>query len=82
MTKQKTKICFRCKKIIEDKSNYFSFTEYSDDKIIKIDYAHKVCWDSFLNDLKSVKESKEIIRGLKGSLIKMGMLPEEKVVVV
>lgn len=79
--KKKMKICFRCKREILDKENYYSFTEFNDEKIIKVDYAHRKCWDEFLKSVGDTTEAMGMLRGLKGSLTKMGMLPPEKEVI-
>ena len=74
---KENKICFKCKKYINDKDNYYAFTEYSNEKIVKIDYAHKKCWEDFLLKIGDVTEAKGMLRGLKTSLTTMGVLPEE-----
>ncbi len=74
--------CFRCNNLIEiEKDDYYSFTTWSKGKFIKVDYAHKICWDSFLKKIGDTTEAMGIIRGLKNSLVKKGMLEQEEVVV-
>lgn len=75
------KICFRCKKPIEENSHYYSFTEFNEGKEIKTDYAHKDCWDEFLKQIGNVDEAMKMLRGIKKPLQKMGMLPPEEVVI-
>jgi len=75
------KICFRCKKPINDKEHYMRFTEFYEEKDVQTDYCHKVCWENFLMRVGDTTEAMGMLRGLKGTLTKMGMLPPEEVVV-
>lgn len=75
------KICLRCKRKIKDKDNYFAFVEFKDGKKINTDYAHKQCWDNFLKNIGDTAEAMGVVRGLKNSLVKMGVLPEEEVII-
>jgi len=80
------KICFRCKKEINDKDNYFKMTEVNHGKEIKTDYVHKVCWNIFCNQLNgassSLAKSNYLLSAMGSQMRKMGMIPEEKVEVV
>lgn len=81
LTKNKMdKICFRCKKKIGEKENYYSFTEFNNGEIINIDYAHRVCWDSFLKQLDTVDVANKMLRGMKTRLQETGVLPEQEVI--
>jgi len=75
------KVCFRCKQYIPDDGGYYSFTEFSHGKRVKVDYAHKICWDNFLAKIGDVTEARGMLRGLKKTLTKMGMLPPDEVVI-
>lgn len=75
------KICFRCKKGIEEKSNYYAFTEFNNEKEIKTDYAHRTCWDEFLKQIGNVDEAMGMLRGIKAPLIKMGILKPDEVII-
>jgi len=75
------KICFRCKKPIEENSHYYSFTEFNEGKEIKTDYAHKDCWDEFLKQISNVDEAMGMLRRIKGPLTKMGLLQPEEVII-
>jgi len=75
------KICFRCKKKIEEKENYFRFTEFNNKKEIKSDYAHRKCWDEFLKQVGNVDEAMNMLRRLKKPLTNMGLLQEEEVII-
>lgn len=74
-------ICFRCKKEILVKSNYYSFTEFDKGQVINTNYAHRVCWDEFLKNIGNVDEAMGVLRGLKKGLIKQGILPEEEMII-
>ena len=74
------KMCFRCKKLIEENSNYYSFSEFNNGNFIKVDYAHRKCWDDFLEQLTTLKDAKGMLRGMKSKLTEMGILEPEKVV--
>lgn len=74
---EKIKICFRCKKEINDKEHYFSFNEFLNKIIIQIDYCHNTCWNDFKKGIGNVDEAMNMLRGLKNSLTKQGLLPEE-----
>ena len=76
-----TKICFRCKKLIEDKEHYMRFTEFHNEKDVKIDYCHKKCWDDFLKSITDTTDAKNMLGHLKSKLTQMGLLPEEEVVI-
>jgi len=69
-----TKICFRCKKEISNFEDFFSFNEFHDKKIIKVDYCHKECWDSLKKGMSNTDEAMGVVRGLKNKLVDMGML--------
>lgn len=75
------KVCMRCKKGIDENSNYYSFTEYDNKKVISIDYAHRVCWDNFLKQLTDLSKAQQIIGGARGFLQEHGVLPPEEVVI-
>ena len=77
------KICFRCKKEIKEEEDYFAMCEYGNGKLIKTDYVHKVCWNTFLNQLNgassSLAKSNYLLNAMGNQMKKMGMIPEEKV---
>ena len=75
------KICFRCKKEIKEDSNYYSFSEFNEKKLLNTNYAHRTCWDEFLKQIGNVDEAMGIVRGLNNKLIEMGMLPPKEVVI-
>jgi len=75
------KICFRCKQEIKEGSNFFSFTEFNLSSVVKVDYAHKECWDKFLKKVGDTDEAMGVVRGLKNKLTEMGMLPPEEVII-
>ena len=73
--------CFRCKKLIGKNEHHMKFVEVHNGKDVKTDFCHKMCWDSFLSSVGSVKEAQGMLRGLKGYLTKMGILPPEEVII-
>ena len=73
--------CFRCRKDILKDDEYFEFIEYKGKKIIKVDHAHKTCWNNFMSSVADTTQAKGIINNLSKYLIKVGVLPEEKVIV-
>ena len=75
------KICFRCKKPIEEKSNYYKFTEIDNEKEIDVNYTHKECWNEFLKQISNTDEAMVIIRGLKNKLIDLDFLPKEEYII-
>ena len=75
------KICFRCKKGIEEGTPHYDFIEYLEGKVVKIDSAHKFCWDDFLKQIKDVSEAKKMLRGIKPFLQNMGLLKEEEIII-
>ena len=75
------KICFKCRKEIEEDEHYFSFIEFNKKKEIKIDYAHKLCWDEIKSSLKVINEASGMLRGLKEKLKEQGILPPERVII-
>lgn len=79
--KKKEKVCFRCKKKIENGSHYFAFEEWNGENFVRVDYAHKSCWDEFLHKLSDLSEARRMMYGLKKSLQKWGILPEEEVII-
>ena len=81
MKKQKNKICFRCKKFIFPKENYFAFEEFNEDKSVNIDYAHRKCWDDFLKGIGNVDEAMSLLRRVKSQLTKTGVLPPEEIII-
>ena len=72
------KICFRCKQEIKEDENYFSFTEFNSGEIIKTEYAHKKCWNSFLNHISNTEEAMGMLRGVKNVLTKQGLIPPKE----
>jgi len=79
------KICFRCKKEIKEEENYFAMIEMNNRKEIKTDYVHKVCWNTFLNQLNgavgSLTKSNYLLNAMGNQMKKMGMIPDEEVVI-
>ncbi len=79
------KICFRCKKEINDEDNYFAMIEMNHKKEVKTDYVHKVCWDVFCNQLdgasNSLAKSNYLLNAMGNQMRKMGILPKEEVVI-
>ena len=76
------KVCFKCKNVIEEKEDYFRFTEFSNEKEIRSDYAHKECWDNFLKQIGNVDEAMSMLRRLKKPLTSMGLLQDEEVRII
>jgi hypothetical protein len=78
------KICFRCHKKIEPNENYYAMIEFDLGKWVSEDYVHKVCWDKFLSSLdganNSLKKSNYLLNALGNQMQKMGMLPEQEIV--
>ena len=75
------KICFKCKKEIKEKEDYYRFTEFSNAKEIKSDYAHRECWDNFLKQIGNVDEAMSMLRRLKKPLTAMGLLQDEEMII-
>lgn len=72
------KICFRCKKEIEEESHYYDFVEWLNGKVIRTDSAHKGCWDDFLNKISDVSKAKGMLEKIEDFLIEKGILsPKE-----
>jgi len=74
-------ICFKCKKKIREKENYFTFNEYSEGKWVNTDFCHKVCWDKFKKSVASVSDYKELLRRLESSAVEKGLIKSKEVVV-
>ena len=78
--------CCLCKKIIEDRDNYFENFEYDKKKLIDRSYYHRTCWDKFTNQLNnansSLLKSKELLNGMGNYMKKLGIIPNEEVVVI
>lgn len=77
----KIKKCFRCGKDIDAKSNFYSFTEFNNKKIINVNFAHRTCWEDFLKQMSNVDEAMATIRQLKGKLTEMGFLNPQEVII-
>ena len=77
----KPKICIKCFQLVDKKSNYYSFTEYNNLKIININYAHRFCWDEFLKQLGSMAKAQDIISRMQEPLERMGLLKSKEVVI-
>lgn len=81
----KIKVCFKCKNKITEDSHYYSICEMKDCHMIKTDYVHKVCWDVFMNQLNgannSLKKSNFLLNAMGKQMQKMGMIPEEEVII-
>ncbi len=74
-------VCFKCAELINENDHYMRFTEFLEGSEVKSDFCHKKCWDTFLNRVGSVTEAQGMLRSLKGSLTKMGLLPPEEVII-
>ena len=73
-------------KIIEEKSNYYSFTKFNEEKIVHVDYAHRTCWDIFLKSLTKVQEAQKFLGGIdfnsmKDTFKEMGWAKKEEYVI-
>ena len=79
------KCCF-CKKVIEDRDNYFENFEYNKKKLIDTNYFHKTCWDKFTNQLNSaassLAKSNKLLDGMGDYMKKAGIIPYEEVVTI
>jgi len=79
------KICFRCKKEIREEDNYFVMVEMNNKKEVRRDYVHKICWDNFCNQLNgassSLAKSNYLLNAMGNQMRRMGMIPEEEVVI-
>jgi len=75
-------MCLKCKEIINKYDEYFSFTEYKLEKIVRTDYAHKRCWNKFLEDMTEVGKAKGVIGHLTKYLTKVGIVPPEEIVII
>lgn len=74
-------ICIRCMKEINLNGNYIQLNEFSQGKIIKVNYCHKSCWEDLMDSKKKVNQAFGMVKGLQPALIKMGLIPEEKVII-
>jgi len=78
--------CCLCKKIIEDRDNYFENFEYDKKKLIDRSYYHRTCWDKFTNQLNnansSLLKSNQLLNGMGNYMKKLGIIPNEEVVVI
>ena len=75
------KVCFRCKQPIDiANDSYFKFVEVANAKEVRTDYAHKSCWNEFLNNIGSVKQATGMLSQLQGKLTEMGLLKPQEVV--
>lgn len=77
------KPCFRCQKEIDPKSNYYSFTEFNEEKMVNVDYAHRTCWDQFLKSVTDTDQAQNFLKGIdfnsmKNSFRDMGWTKEEE----
>ena len=76
----KKKICFRCKKTIEENSNFYSFTEWNNKKVVAVNYTHRVCWDEFLQKLSSLDKAQGFLSRINTEpLEKLGLLKPQEV---
>ena len=78
--------CCFCKKVIEDRENYFENFEYDDKKLVDRTYFHKTCWDMFTSQLNSAKsslqKSNKLLDGMGNYMKKMGIIPDEEVMII
>jgi len=78
--------CCLCKKIIEDRDNYFENFEYDKKKLIDRSYYHRTCWDKFTNQLNnansSLLKSNQLLNGMGNYMKKLGIIPNEEIVVI
>ena len=78
------KICFRCKKEIVEDTDHFEFVEYSKNKMVNVDFAHKDCWNDFLKRLSSVETAQNFLSRINTKPLEaMGLMkPQEQVVII
>jgi len=71
--------CIRCLRDIDkNKDNYIQITEWYKNKAIRINYAHKVCWESLMDSKSKVNEAFGMFRGLKHMMTNQGLIPAEE----
>jgi hypothetical protein len=80
MIKEKL-ICFRCRKEIDAKEDFYSFGTWVKGELKSTEYSHKECWDNFLKRVGDTTEAMGIVRGLKNYFVNAGVLPKEEVVI-
>ena len=78
--------CFKCNKEILKNERHFIMVDMENSKEEnKRDYVHKTCWDTFSNQLNgassSLAKSNYLLNALGNQMKKMGMIPEEELVI-
>lgn len=81
MKKTLKKVCFRCNKIIEEKDNFYSFTEWNLEKVVFVNYAHRICWDEFLKSLSTLSKAQNMLARMEKPLEAMGILQPKEVII-
>ncbi len=78
--------CYLCKKIIEDRDNYFENFEWNKKKMVDKTYYHRTCWDKFTNQLNnaqtSLAKSNKLLDGMGDYMKRMGIINSEEVVTI
>jgi len=77
--------CFRCLKRIEKKEDYYAIIRNSKGIKVSADYVHKTCWDKFITRLdsadQSLKQSNKLLGGMGNYMRKIGIIPDEEVII-
>ena len=78
-------ICFRCNKEIRKDDKYDIRIEMDGDNKISETYVHKECWNKFISQLdgasSSLAKSNYLLNAMGNQMKKMGMLPDEEVII-
>ena len=74
-------ICFRCKKEIDTSQKYYGFSDLIEKVRIEEKFAHKKCWDDFLNQLTTLENAQNMLASLQPALTNMGILPPKEMII-
>jgi len=75
------KICFRCNKEIKDREAHFVMVEMSNNKEVRKDYVHKLCWNTFINQFNmaanSLAKSNYLLDAMGNHMKRMEIIKDE-----
>jgi len=74
-------ICFKCKKEINTTKEYYGFSDFNNGIRMNENFAHKKCWDEFLNQLTTLENAQNMLSSLGPALTNMGILPPKEMII-
>ena len=73
--------CIKCGRQVHDYENYYEFNEYWEKKLVNANYAHRICWDSFMQQVATTKQAQDMLKRLEPTMVGLGLMQPKEIVI-